>query len=322
MKTHALAMNSKRTGGFSLLELLVSMSVLILILGLLDQMFSGTAMLINYHDKTMDVDAQARMLLDRMGIDFSTMVKRTDVNYYLKSDTAESTNPQNYNLTSANPMTAGSGLPGNDQIAFYSSVAGYYSSTTTSDESTLSLVGYRLNTTTYQMQRFGRGLFWNGAPGTTSSGSSASGDQPAFLPVTFGATGQWPAAISATTTDADYETLAPGVFRFEYYYLLKSGVLSTIPWDVAAGHTSLNGLQDIAAIGVTIAAIDSKSRLIVSNSTLANLALQMRDYNATTMTTPGAMETQWRAVLQGTSVPASARPSLHIYHRFFLLNSH
>jgi hypothetical protein len=140
--------------------------------------------------------------------------------------------------------------------------------------------------------------------------------------VTFGATGQWPAAISATATDADYESLGPPVFRFEYYYLLKSGVLSSIPWDTAAGHTSLNGLQDIAAVGVAFAAIDSKSRKIVSNSALAQLASQMQDFNSSKMSAPGALEAQWRSVVQTTTVvPGVARPSLHIYHRFYFLNS-
>ena len=35
--------------------------------------------------KQMDADSQARQLLDRMAIDFAQMVKRSDVDYYVKS---------------------------------------------------------------------------------------------------------------------------------------------------------------------------------------------------------------------------------------------
>ena len=132
------------------------MSVLILIMSILGEMFNGTASLVTYHDKAMDADGQMRMLLDRMAIDFENMVKRTDVNYFLKSDLAETTKPQNYDLASSNPMSGGASAV-NDQIAFYSAVPGYFSNTAT--QSALSLVGYRLNTNTYRMERYGRGLF-------------------------------------------------------------------------------------------------------------------------------------------------------------------
>ena len=53
----------------------------------------------------MDADSQARQLLDRMAIDFDQMLKRSDISYYVKT---------------------GSTQPGNDQIAFFSAVPGYY----------------------------------------------------------------------------------------------------------------------------------------------------------------------------------------------------
>ena len=38
------------------------------------------------------------------------------------------------------------------------------------------------------------------------------------------------ASAGNMTTDAAYELVGPQVFRFEYYYLLKNGTFSDIPW--------------------------------------------------------------------------------------------
>jgi hypothetical protein len=197
-------------------------------------------------------------------------------------------------------------------MAFYSEVSGYYLTSGTA-QSTLSLVGYRLNPTTYQMERYGKGLYWNG------TAAAASSDQPVYLPILLGT--QWPTVISSTATDSDYQAVGPPIFRFEYYYLLKtkSAALSITPWDTTAGHTSLNGLQDVAAVVVTIAAIDSRSRNIVSNATLASLQSQMSNFSSGM--TPGALETQWQGVFQSASLPSVALSSLHIYHRYFYLNT-
>ena len=73
------------------------------------------------------------------------MLRRSDVDYYLK--------------TPANVQ------PGNDQIAFYSEVPGYYPST--GAQSPISLVSYRINAQ-FRTERLGKGLLWNGvSPGST-----------------------------------------------------------------------------------------------------------------------------------------------------------
>jgi hypothetical protein len=149
------------------------------------------------------------------------------------------------------------------------------------------------------MERLGKGLPWNWFPGWTAI---------VFLPQTIGA--NWPYAVSTSLTDQtyEYEVIAPQVFRFEYYYLLKGqsdpgispspspfpSVLSTTPWDTRINsccpvatpipsatptppipslccHNSFNGMQDVAAIVVDIAVIDPKSRLLVTNAQLATL---------------------------------------------------
>src|SRR5436853_3972407 len=118
--------------GFTLAELLVSVGVLVLLVLLATQLLNSAATITILGHKQMDADSQARQLLDRMAIDFAQMVKRSDVDYYVKSSAAS---PQRRVLQ-----------PGNDQIAFYSAVPGYYTSGfTTGQQSPVSLVAYRVN---------------------------------------------------------------------------------------------------------------------------------------------------------------------------------
>src|SRR6266581_1714126 len=146
---------SVRHGGFTLVELSVSMGVLVLLVFLFTQLLNSAATITILGHKQMDADSQARQLLDRMTIDFAQMVKRPDVDYYLKSSAA---------LPLRRVLQ-----PGNDQIAFYSTVPGYYPPT--GAQSPVSLVAYRVNSdatsSAYnKMERMGKGLVWNGVSTT------------------------------------------------------------------------------------------------------------------------------------------------------------
>src|SRR6266403_6027805 len=115
----------KSGDAFSLVELLVSVAVLAMLVLLFGRMFTSVSAVTTSGNKRMDAEAQLRPLFDRMAVDFSQMLKRSDVDYYLKSPTFSQT--------------------GNDQVAFYSAVAGYYPST--GSQSPISVVGYRINST-------------------------------------------------------------------------------------------------------------------------------------------------------------------------------
>src|SRR6476469_2320661 len=114
----------ERFSAFTLAELLVTMSVLVLLVFLFTHLLNSAATTMTLGHKRMDADSQARQLLDRMAIDFDQMLKRPDVSYYVKT---------------------GSTQPGNDQIAFFSAVPGYYSQ---GYNSNASLVAYRVNADT------------------------------------------------------------------------------------------------------------------------------------------------------------------------------
>ena len=307
---------------FTLVEVLVAMTVLVVLISLVVRLLDGASSLINESQGHMDTDGQARALLDRMAIDFSRMVERTDVDYYLKGRPAD--NKQ----------------AGNDQLAFYSEVPGYFPAATGSSvQSAVSLVAYRVNSTTLHLERLSKGLAWNGA-------STGTGYTLFFLPVPLASplpsplpspmpaqapTPAWPQAASSTTTDLDYEDLGPQVFRFEYYYVLKGqgqmnapSVLSVTPWYAQSplNHTSINGLQDVAAIGVVIAVIDPKSRARVSQAQLTSLAAQMEDApDSATFVSPADLEKQWLATINGSGLPPSAASAIRIYTRCFALNT-
>src|ERR1700720_2005678 len=71
--------------GFTLAELLVSVGVLVLLVLLATQLLNSAATITILGHKRMDADSQTRQLFDRMAIDFAQMVKRSDVDYYIKS---------------------------------------------------------------------------------------------------------------------------------------------------------------------------------------------------------------------------------------------
>ncbi|HWM24828.1 MAG TPA: prepilin-type N-terminal cleavage/methylation domain-containing protein [Chthoniobacterales bacterium] len=270
---------------FTLVEMLVSMAVLTLIVLSVARLFDNAATLTASGNKRMEADGQARSLLDRLAIDFAQMLRRSDVDYYLK--------------------TPAHIQPGNDQIAFYSEVPGYYPST--GSQSPISVVSYRINAQ-HRMERLGKGLLWNGvSPGSTPM---------AFLPLTIAAT--WSAATD-DTADSDYEIAAGNVFRLEYFYRLTNGNLSVTPWDTNAGHSAVDGMQDVAAISIAIAAIDPKSRVLLSNTQLASLTARLSDF-ALSME-PGAMLAQWQEALNATNdMPRSAISGIRIYQRSFPLS--
>jgi type II secretion system protein J len=271
--------------GFTLAELLVAVSVLVLLVLFVSQLLNQTTTITTLGHKRMDSDAESRQILDRMVVDFTQMIKRPDIDYYVKS-------PANSE-------------PGNDQIAFYSMVPGYYPGS--GAQSPISVVAYRINTQ-HKLERMSKGLVWNAV--------SASNTPIVFLPLTISST--WPAATTAGS-DTDYELLGPQTFRFEYAYLLSDGTFSQAPWQASAGHSSIDGMRDVVAIQVSIAAMDTKSRLIVSDAQIASLRDSMTDFNPSM--SAGDLLAQWQtAVDAAVGFPRPAVQGIRFYERHFRLS--
>jgi hypothetical protein len=314
---------------------------LVLLVFLSAQLLTTTATVTTLGHKQMDADAQARELLDRMAIDFAKMVKRSDIDYYLKSP--------------------GSPQTGNDQIAFYTASPGYFGTVPVpapsyTTKSPVSLVAYRINPNSTwssynRMERLGHGLAWNAF--------SSSWPPIMFLPQTIiGTWGTGPNSVlfpMTSESSSEYEVIGPQVFRFEYYYLVTGQFepgaiptptpmpsatppfLSNIPWDptcacpiatptvaptatptpVASAtptplppavccHLSPQGMQDVVAIVVDIAVIDPKTRGFVTNAQLARLngadgSPPLLVDFAAGMTT-GQVLAQWRAALDANTI--------------------
>ena len=286
---------------FTLAEMLVAVSVLVLLILIVARVFTATVSVTTTSSKHMETDAQVRPVFDRLAIDIAQMVKRTEVDCYVKSPTS--------------PQTLSGGTPGNDQLAFFAQVAGYYPST--GSQSPISLVAYRVNSDSSsqafnKVERLGKGLLWNGV--------STSNAPIVFRPLQIATI--WPAATNSTPDpQSDYEIIGPQVFRFEYYYLLKNGSFSDVPWDIAVGHSSINGMQDVAALIAAIAAIDKKSSALVTSNQLTALAVNMADYGTTMQ--PGDLPGQWQSAIDQNNVvppiPRVALSAIRVYERYFYL---
>jgi hypothetical protein len=265
------------------------------------RLFEAASTATTRSNKQIDADAEARPVLDRLAIDIAEMVKRSDVDYYFKSP--------------ASPQVVSGLVPGNDQLAFFSQVAGYYPSS--GSASPFSLVAYRVNSDSTsqgynKVERLGKGLLWNGVSGTSTP--------LVFLPLQIA--GIWPAATNSTPDpQSDYEIVSPTVFRFEYYYFLRNGSFSDTPWDTTAGHAGINGLQDVAAIVVALASIDKNSNELVSSTQLSALAVNMADHTPTMQ--PGDLLAQWQTAIDTSTVtppiPRAALSAVRLYERHFYL---
>ena len=333
----------ERLPAFTLVEVLVSTAVLVLIILSITLLFNAARSAIGLNNNHSDADAQARAVFDRMALDFAQMVRRPDVDYYLKD---KSNTPQ----------------VGNDQLAFYSQVPGYClnpdgTSAAVGTQSPASLVVYRINADSTatnvaynKLERMGWGLLWNGVSTTTGSALVFSAQSISTIPNTLSVA--WPAATSTTKSDtasasvpSHYELASSQVFRMEYFYLLRGQVLangtvlapipSLTPWDGdriknipgMTDHTSVAGLRDVSAIVVTLALADSRSRATTTDAQWAQLGSQMLDVTDDTTASgtpnmlPGNLELQWQSVADNAAsvVNKEAAAGIRIYQKYFYL---
>jgi prepilin-type N-terminal cleavage/methylation domain-containing protein len=286
----------RENSAFTLVEMLVAMSVLALLVVLVTQLVNNASSLTTLGNQRMDADSQARPLFERLALDFAHLVRRSDVSYYLK--------------------TAGTPMTGNDLLGFYSAVQGYHSTT----PSPISVVAYRVNSdpssaVAYnRLERMGKGLDWNGA--------SPANIPIVFLPLTLH--GTWPSVASSSAYDDSdpakrtYEIIGPQVFRFEYYYLEKA-TGSLVKYPVTWTTLSAVAAKDAAAIVVAIAVIDPKSKVLLSTSQIATLGQSLPDYASGWG--PGELLARWQSALDRiTNMPRPAISSIRLYERSFPLS--
>jgi competence protein ComGC len=353
-KSPILAPLRRTCGGFTLTELLVSVFVLTIVILMVAQLMTSATAVTRTGNKHIDTDTQARIVLDRMALDFAQMQKRTDVDYYIKQRAGYNGHGNGHGWGRQRTTDLGS-----DQLAFFTHVPGYNDSGS-SFQSPISLVAYRVNQNDQnastdpaylRLQRMGKGLVWNGV----NDGAGSAARYPiVFLPQTIAGVSSWSAAINnfqsggaGSSQDQDYETIGPGVFRFEYYYLLKNGYLTDWPWDrrdfpdqTTIYNPVIIGLSQVEAIGVAIAVIDPAGRALINAAnagSLNDLAADMADFkSARGRGNPaqkiGDLEAQWKGAVESAvstglttssslPVPPEAAKAIRIYSRYFDLKT-
>src|SRR5947207_13448660 len=175
MKPNTIAIMRRRRSAFTLVELLVSVVLLVIVIFMVSQLMSSTSAVTRTGNKHIDTDTQARVVFDRMALDFAQMLKRTDVDYYVKQRSGYNGHGNGHGWGQGH-----NGDKGSDQIAFFTHVPGYYPS---SYGSPISLVAYRVNESTStnvaygRLERLAKGLLWNGVDNGTG--------QNATYPVVF-----------------------------------------------------------------------------------------------------------------------------------------
>ena len=287
--------------------MLISVVLLAFLVLFVSRLVNSAATIVTLGNKRMDADSQGRQVLDRMAVDFDQMLKRTDVSYFIKAG------------------STGAAMTGNDRIAFFSAVPGNLASTQPGWQSNVGLVAYRVNAdstaSSYnKVERMGKGLNLNGA--YNGAITPLVFLDSATSPITTIAS-TWSAATSPTTIDSDYEVIGPQVFRLEYYFLLTPDPATGLARGFSTGSqwTSTNTflVKDVAAIVVAIAAVDPRSRAILTNAQITTLIGRLPDYAATMG--PGGLLAAWQTALDGTTdLPRAAISSVRLYERYFYLN--
>ena len=326
------------------------------------QLMTSTTAITRTAHKHIDTDTQARVVFDRMALDFAQMLKRTDIDYYVKQRSGYNGHGNGHGWGQGK-----NGDKGSDQIAFFSAVPGYYPSGIRRAESDFArrLSRHRKHTRVglplvmadlYEWRKGCIGLGWMTTIATNTPypiifcrRPSGYRCRPVGIP--------WQAAINNdnpqnSNFDADYEVIGPGVFRFEYFYLLKNGFLSTWPWDWRTDPINRQkisdppsiGLSQVEAIGVAIAVINPEARALIQAASsnagygdITDLAAALADFkNANGLGNAGKkigdMEDKWKGVVEsiaqtghppgsGTLFPPEAAKGIRIYTRYFDLKT-
>ncbi len=314
---------------FTLVEVLVSMSVLALLVSLVAQLTTSATKTITGSRKHMDADGEARIVLDRLASDLRSMVKRGDVDCIMKG------------WYTADPANAAD-MPGNDSIHFWSESPGYESSSMDMRQmNTCTVVGYRINptssaTNSYALERYGGARGWE----------DIDSANPPMVFLTYNQTGRTtPLGAStlargsaagsiagnysdATGTDAqNYLPIGQQAFRFEYCYLLKDGTFSAVPY--YSKPAAFQGFRDVSALVVAIAVLDDTSRKIVASSNLAGLVAAFPDA-APSANGANMMAEVWNNVIEknnfltnmaNAGIPPAAASQVRVYQRFFYLSN-
>ena len=301
--------------------MLVSISILALLVLLVTQLVNSATAVMTKGRKGSDADAEARLVFDRMAADFARMVRRSDVDLFGKDSAGARS------------------MEGNDQLAFYSAVPGYYSTPTPTatpsrnERNPVSVVAYSMSSDPSgrpQLVRLAKGLVWE---------PNGGWQDLAYLPIQLVAAspnGRWPDLFRPAASsplpyngmaDADFEPIGESVVRFEYCYVFRStgGGLapsSTVPYNTAlTGHNTRDFYRDVVSLVVAIAILDPTSRVIVTDYSQLTSQTLFADATGTEIAEPWVTAINQPAFAATSRIPQTAASAVRVYQRRFLLDS-
>ena len=303
--------------GFSLLEMLVCAAVFALLIVLIAQMVNSATLTILGSRKRIDSDAAVRSAMGIMANDFARIVQRPmgDVDF----------------------LFAKCGI--NDKVFFYSEAPGYISNDNAilASRQTVSLVGYRVNKETFQLERLGKGLVWSKLDGLTWDQApwlvflSFQGNTPAPQTTLAGA---WPNTLGSSPeyngSDNDYHAISEEIFRFEFCFIDQSGKCfqpssSWQPW-ADDNNDGIANIKEVRAIVVALAALDKTSRQLVGDMSALAKALPDPSDAELQSSPPKLMAMTWKQAIESPDfaknarIPKSAAGAVRVYQRVLSLN--
>jgi prepilin-type N-terminal cleavage/methylation domain-containing protein len=262
------------SGGFTLLELMVAISILVMLCGLVMQLMGSATRLTSSSKQASDCDSEARFALAQISHDLGHRIQRSDVDAFLEKN------------------------KGNDRFFLFSETPGWMPSykeqssitlarTDEAERSTVSLVGYRVynppGSSSYQLQRLAKAIPWTSRSGQSLPFVALNSMQTPMPNTTLagidsrGTGGTFPdVLLSKTSQDAFYQVLADNVIRFEVTFLRKSNPsnsssgLSTVLRDnEIAQELASYGFTRLSAVVISLAVVDSQNMAKLSAGDLA-----------------------------------------------------
>ncbi len=280
--------------GFTLIELIVTMSILSIILLMALQVTESTRRSIRVSEAKSINDGIARRAFDQIGRDISQMIVRDDARIEFKSKT------------------------GNDTLQFYANTRGLTDSAAVADRS-VSLVSYVNeydHDRGYELKRSTRGSDFDAGAGKNLSLNYDS------LKPNDAAT-----AFDPVASAKNFQVLSTNIFRFELQYLYEDPNATTnkilVKMDEpnsSAASNEIPAQKYLRGVIVTLATIDDRSRRAMQIGRLETLAGLFPEATANADTlTQWTKERDQLAATGSASLPKDALQSIRCYQRTFLI---
>jgi len=254
------ASRSKHLTAFTLVELLVAISVLAVLMSLVLQLMGSATRLTSTSRQASDSDTEARYALNQIASDLVHRIRRQDVSAYVDKKA------------------------GNDRFFLFSETPGYAPNLDPALVGNISLVGYRVyeEPKRFVLQRYARALpMGNSAPGEKPMPYVLISQPPNPAPIpTTTLSGAFPTIASDDTSEDNfYQTIAENVVRMEVCLIKKSSVIAPDGDQVKAAAVMLSddeiqpeldqyGFTRIQSIVITIAIMDPQNMVRTNTETV------------------------------------------------------